>query len=167
MILYSASLYTNPCARILEASLLKTKSLCHIVCAFRNLIDTAKLFPFPNRVPIWVCLFPHILPSNLSPSGDLQRSNLSDSGRGKWESVYNEYTWHLVESQGSFCWSGCLNRGPPLSQLHGEPSWGMVDEGHWGTLLHFDLRSAPQSTATQEQHVLMADNMLYLYSGWM
>lgn len=41
----------------------------------------------------------------------------------------------------------------------------MVDEGHWGTL-HFDLKSAPQSTATRAQHALMADNMLYLYSGW-
>ena len=48
----------------------------------------------------------------------------------------------------------------PLSWLHGEPSRGMVDEGLWGTLLHFDLKSAPQSAATQGQHALMADNML-------
>lgn len=84
----------------------------------------------------------------------------------KWESVYDEYTWHLVESQGSFRWSGWLKGGPPHSLLHGEHSWGMVDEGHWGTLLHFDLKSAPQSTATQGQHALMADNMLCLYSSW-
>lgn len=121
-----ASPYIYPCARILEAKLRETKSLCHTLCALKNLTNTAKLSLFPNHVPIytptssvWVCLFLHILPSNLPPFGDLQRGNPSDSGRGKWESVYNEYTWHLVESQGSFCWSGCLKRVPPHSQLLG------------------------------------------------
>ena len=42
----------------------------------------------------------------------------------------------------------------------------MVDEEHWGTLLQFDLKSAPQSTAIQGRRALMADNMLYLYSSW-
>lgn len=77
--MHYACLCIYPCARNLEASLVETKLLCHIACALEILIDTTKLSPSPNHVPIYtptsnlcLCLFPHILPGNLPPSGDLQ-----------------------------------------------------------------------------------------------
>lgn len=141
-----ASLYIYPCARILEAKLQETKSLCHTLCAFKNLTDTAKLSPFPNHVPIYtptssvrVCLFLHNLPSNLSPSGDLRRGNLSDSGRGKmricvrwihltpcWIPGLIPLIWLAKGGSPSLSapWGAQLRNGPPL--LRDNMLWWLI-----------------------------------------
>lgn len=168
--LQCASLYKYSCAGSLQVRLAETKLLLHVHCKIWQTLPNCpshqityqpplplavhECVPFYTPYPV-ICFLPEVC-----------KEAICQTAKEANENLYNEYTWHLVESQSSFCGLGCLRGVPPLSWLRGEPRRGMVDEGRWGTLLCFDLKSALQSTAIQRRHALMADNMLYLYSSW-
>lgn len=168
--LHCASLNVCPCARNLEAKLLEAKLLCHVVCAFKLLTDTAKRSPSPDDVqstlPAAACgaSFPHP-PQQCASFWRPASKQPAPQREGGREPVSSPHACPAL-NPGARSADLAAERGAPLSA-----PWGAQlrndDERHGDTLLHFDLKSAPQFMAPQGQNALMADNMLYLYSSWM